>query len=219
MINSEGFTTDLNLTVPFSGSEGLEKFYSQAGQDLFVLSCLDGKRNGFFIDIGCYEPKLISNSYLLESSFNWRGILIDSSQEAVDKCKRERSDKSIFVCDDASKINYRELFDTNNVPLEIDYISLDCDGTVTLEALKNLPLDKYQVNVITFEHELYKDGPVFREESRKYLESLGYYRLCSDVCNNQSPYEDWYVNSKMKGLDRIKSLFSDNKEWKEILFK
>jgi hypothetical protein len=218
MINSEGFTTDLNLRVPFSGSERLSEFYSQAGQDLFVLSCLDGKKNGFFIDIGCYEPKLISNSYLLESTFNWRGILIDSSRDAVDKCKRERSDESIFVCDDASKINYLDLFESNNVPLEIDYISLDCDGTVTLQALKNLPLDKYQVNVITFEHELYKDGPLFREESRRYLESLGYYRLCSDVCNDYSPYEDWYVSSKMKELDRISPLFSDMKEWKEILF-
>jgi hypothetical protein len=219
MINSEGFKTELKLACPFKGSNNVDFFYSQAGQDIFVLSCLNGKRNGFFVDIGCYEPKLISNSYLLENSFNWKGILIDASKEAVDKCRSERSSESIFVCEDASKINYRELFDSNNVPLEIDYISLDCDGTVTLEALKNLPLDKYKVNVITFEHELYKDGPFFREESRKYLESLGYYRICSDVCNNGSPYEDWYINSNVKNSNLIDALFAENKEWSKILFK
>ena len=43
-------------------------------QDMFVLSMLDGKRNGVYVEIGADKPKIINNSYLLERKFGWRGV-------------------------------------------------------------------------------------------------------------------------------------------------
>ena len=52
------------------------KHYSQMSQDLFVNHLLDSSE-GFFVDVGCYEPKFINNTYMLEEK-GWRGLLIDT---------------------------------------------------------------------------------------------------------------------------------------------
>src|SRR5262245_23238858 len=44
-------------------------------QDLFVLSELDFKRDGFFVDFGATNGVDYSNSYLLQKEFGWNGIL------------------------------------------------------------------------------------------------------------------------------------------------
>ena len=43
-------------------------------QDIFVLSMLNGKKNGIYVEIGADKPKVINNSYLLESVFDWSGV-------------------------------------------------------------------------------------------------------------------------------------------------
>ena len=58
-----------NLRHKFPGAENIENNYSQAFQDMFVLSMLDGKRNGTYVEIGGDHPVVINNSYLLESEF------------------------------------------------------------------------------------------------------------------------------------------------------
>ena len=58
----------------FSGSEKIKTNWSQSMQDIFVLSMLDGKRNGVYVEIGADKPKIINNSYLLEKKFGRRGV-------------------------------------------------------------------------------------------------------------------------------------------------
>jgi hypothetical protein len=55
------------------------KSYSQAGQDLFVNAILN-KNDGFFIEIGAYDPEYLSNSLMLEE-LGWNGICIDIDDE------------------------------------------------------------------------------------------------------------------------------------------
>jgi len=54
-----------NFKINFKNYENINNNYSQAGQDLFVLMCLDGKENGTFLDLGCHHPSNINNTYLL----------------------------------------------------------------------------------------------------------------------------------------------------------
>jgi FkbM family methyltransferase len=50
---------------------------SQWRQDLFVLSELDFKRKGFFVEFGAFNGVDSSNTYLLEKKFEWDGILAE----------------------------------------------------------------------------------------------------------------------------------------------
>jgi FkbM family methyltransferase len=51
-----------------------QKSYSQLGQDLDVLKFYNERRDGYFVEIGAYNGIEISNTYLLESQYNWKGI-------------------------------------------------------------------------------------------------------------------------------------------------
>lgn len=202
-----------NLKIKFSNHETIDEFYSQAAQDLFVLSVLNGKTNGIFLDIGCNDPKIISNTFLLENKFNWTGVLIDIDQNYIDMCTKERS--SNVICEDATKINYDDVFSKYQ---NIDYMSLDIDGIPTLEVLKKLPLDKFKIKVITFEHDSYRVGGHIRDVSREIFDQHGYYRICQDVANENNVYEDWYVHPDLIDVSSIEVLKCNNKNWDEILF-
>jgi FkbM family methyltransferase len=49
-------------------------------QDLFVLSELGFKKNGFFVEFGATNGIDISNTYLLEEDFGWTGILAEPAR-------------------------------------------------------------------------------------------------------------------------------------------
>jgi FkbM family methyltransferase len=53
---------------------------SQLRQDLFVLSQLGFKRNGFFVEFGATNGIDLSNTYLLEKRFGWAGILAEPAK-------------------------------------------------------------------------------------------------------------------------------------------
>ena len=52
------------LKYKFDKFEIIEKNYSQAFQDLFVLSILNGKINGTYVEIGGDHPISINNFFL-----------------------------------------------------------------------------------------------------------------------------------------------------------
>ena len=55
----------------------LRRSRAQLRQDLFVLSELQFKRNGFFVELGATDGLSLSNTYLLEKGFGWQGILAE----------------------------------------------------------------------------------------------------------------------------------------------
>jgi FkbM family methyltransferase len=66
-----------NLLVAWKETLGLTKFYSQIGQDKWVLETVfPAVNDGFFLDVGSADGTLMSNSKALEER-GWRGICID----------------------------------------------------------------------------------------------------------------------------------------------
>ncbi len=51
--------------------------YSQLGQDLEVLRYYNNKTEGFYIEIGASDGIQLSNTYLLETKYNWKGICVE----------------------------------------------------------------------------------------------------------------------------------------------
>jgi FkbM family methyltransferase len=51
--------------------------YSQIGQDIEVLKVYNNKHNGFFVEIGASNGVAYSNTFLLETNYNWKGICVE----------------------------------------------------------------------------------------------------------------------------------------------
>jgi hypothetical protein len=148
------------------------KYYSQIGQDKIVLDLLNQKRNGTFLDIGCYLPTEISNTMTMETHFGWSGLALDIDCSFGDKWASRT--KSKFICADATSVDWVTLLRENQMPTTIDFLSLDLEPPVlAFSVLKKLPFDQYRFNTIAFEHDDYR-GTGTKISSRKYLEGLGY---------------------------------------------
>ncbi len=52
-------------------------YFSQLGQDLWVLKQTHFKKRGYFVEIGAGDGIFLSNTYALEKRFGWRGICAD----------------------------------------------------------------------------------------------------------------------------------------------
>lgn len=203
------------LKLKFAGADLVERNFSQAGQDLFVLSLLDGKRNGVFLDLGCNQPILINNTYLLENRFGWTGLSVDIEEQYFDMYAF-RSSKTLAA--DCTKLNWDRVIESLGTT-SIDYLSLDLEPPdVTLECLKTIPFDRVEFSVITFEHDAYRAGDNVRTPSRRLLEENGYVRICSDVRVNGFVFEDWYCNPKYIDVDRSVILSNSGDEWEQIIF-
>jgi len=73
------FKSDMNnIRHKFKGIEEVERNWSQTYQDLFVLSMVDGKRNGTYLEIGCAEPFKNNNTAYLKPSLNGQAQVLIS---------------------------------------------------------------------------------------------------------------------------------------------
>jgi hypothetical protein len=184
--------------------------YSQCGQDIFVYNILN-KNNGTFLDLGCYLPKNINNTYLLELN-GWSGISLD----IIDYSEEWKERKNKFIRQDCMNVNLDELLDSNYDNKVIDYLSLDMEVLGDrFKLLEKIMETSYEFKVITIEHDSYLSEDYVNVEKlpqRKLLKEKGYILVCGDVSQKQYPtlfYEDWWVNSKYFNEEDIKTWFSD----------
>ena len=169
-------------------------------QDMFVLSMLDGKKNGVYVEIGADKPRVISNTYLLENNFDWSGVSFELDADKVTYFNSIRKNKCL--CEDATLYDYKSLFEERNYPKQIDYLQLDIDPAEgTLRALKVLPLDDYRFSVITYETDVYSSGADIQDEQIEILESHGYQLVAKNVKCEGNPYEDWWIDPAIVSED------------------
>ena len=195
--------------------------YSQCGQDLFVLSLLG--KNGSFLDLGCYLPKKINNTYLLEEN-GWSGLSLDIEDYSNEWSIR----KTRFLQADCLSIDYKDLIDThysNSINL-IDYLSIDmeCLGD-RYKALERVMSTGCDFKIITIEHDSHL-GENYRIEEKnrqiQFLTNLGYYLLCDDVSNYKNPemfYEDWWINPKYIDVENFSNWRSKRSSCDQIFHK
>ena len=197
---------------------------AQIFQDLFVLFMTNEKRGGYFVEFGATNGVTLSNSYLLEKSFGWNGILAEPARcwhaelRANRNCKietncvwgksserlefnevsaQELSTINVFSESDGRSlerkngnvylvetISLNELLEKHNAPYEIDYLSVDTEGS-ELTILSNFDFSKYKIHIITVEHNFTKE----REKIHDLLRVNGYKRVLEKFSN----WDDWYV--------------------------
>ena len=73
--------THIKKTITPNGFS--EKTYSGNGEDILLTEYLfKNVTDGFYLDVGCFHPKHISNTYALHKK-GWRGINIDPNPECI----------------------------------------------------------------------------------------------------------------------------------------
>ena len=205
MKNSEAFSRHINNRI----------YYSQAGQDLFVVEMLKRKKNGYYCEVGGNHPFDSNNTYLLESEYGWKGMSIEYDKELVIKYNAQRENSCIHS--DATDFDYLDFFKSNLYPKQIDYLSLDIDPAEnTYKALLQIPFDEYRFSVITYEHDRYSSGPNFMNKSRDFLNSKGYKMVIGNVKIFGRDFEDWYVDESIVGRECWGFYENVNLEFSEI---
>lgn len=63
--------------------------YSQIGADLVAYILHNGKKNGFYVDIGAHNGIDISNTYLFEQ-LGWNGICVEASLDTYAQLRKNR---------------------------------------------------------------------------------------------------------------------------------
>lgn len=173
---------------------------SQAHQESFVLTTLNFKRNGYYLELGSAWPVHNSNTYLLETQYGWSGLSIENDPERVELFNSsERNNKCVQA--DGVTFDYAAYFEAHNFPRQLDYLQMDLHpASVTLDALINLPLDKYRFSTITYEHNGHRGRKhqEIKRRSQEILLSYGYLLVVEDLTFNfqghDLAYEDWYVD-------------------------
>ena len=78
-------------------------------EDIAVLEYFKNKKDGFYIDVGCYHPIHRNNTYLLHLQ-NWSGINIDTSQFSIDLFDYMRPNDLNYNCAISNKNETVKLF-------------------------------------------------------------------------------------------------------------
>lgn len=199
-----------SLRFKFEGSQNIEKNYSQILQDIFVLSVLNGKKDGKFLEVGGARPFERNNTALLEQSFGWTGVSIELNPDFANEYARARKNTKV-LCTDALTVKYEQLMQEEFDTGIIDYLQLDIEpARNTFEVLLSIPFDKYKFAVITYEHDYYVDiSKSYRDKSRRYLQAIGYELLVTDLSpDGVSNFEDWWVHPDLVD-EKIKNIMKD----------
>lgn len=212
-----------NLKFKFELSDTIKTNHSQVYQDLFILSMLNGKKNGTFLEIGGARPYHGNNTALLEEQFGWTGVSIEFNQEFANEYTAARKN-TVMLCDDALKINYETLLTKYFNSTNVDYLQLDIEpARHTFEALLAIPFSKYKFAVITYEHDYYVDvTKSYRDKSRNYLRSIGYELIANDISpDGTSNFEDWWVHPELIDpviKEKMKNITSGTQSAKSYMF-
>jgi tetratricopeptide (TPR) repeat protein len=202
-------TKSNDLRFKFKGIEKIKNNQSQVFQDMFVLMALDGKTKGKYLEIGAHEPVVHSNTYILEKYFNWKGISLEIDSNLVNKFNGIRD--NFCLLQDATNADYDKILSDANLGTDWDYLQLDCEPpSNTFSALQQIPFEKYRFAVITYEHDYYcDDTKLYRDKSRKYLESKGYELVVDNIsADDNSPFEDWWMHPDLVDKDVLSMIKS-----------
>jgi len=168
-------------------------YYSQACQDLFVIEMLEGKRGGFYIEIGGADPFTSNNTFLLENAYEWKGFSLEFDAALSERYNLFRRNKCFNA--DATTYDYLKKINDFQFPEQIDYLSVDIDpADNTYAALLKCPFETHRFSVITYEHDRYSIGPKYMELSRVFLTSKGYKLVIGNVLCFGRDFEDWWVD-------------------------
>jgi len=208
--------TNFNRNIPW-----LKGSQSQLGQESFVAFALSNKKSGYYLEIGAYHAQILSNTFILERDFGWKGVGLEIDADRVNAYNQQRANKALLI--DATKANYETLLNSIGAPRCIDFLQVDIEPPRnSYLALKGALNSSRKFQVVTFEHDLYRKkfrmiplNIIWKLAAHIKLLLNGYVRVISDVSNDWRKQEDWYIHMNSGGLnfEKLKNI-----DFRELFF-
>ncbi|MDB5291310.1 MAG: FkbM family methyltransferase [Phycisphaerales bacterium] len=67
-----------------------DQFRAQHGEDRILAREFAGRRDGYFVEVGAYNGESYSNTFYLEKSLGWSGVLVEADPALATKCTEIR---------------------------------------------------------------------------------------------------------------------------------
>ena len=182
-------------------------YYSEYGEDKWINENIKLPELGFYVDIGCADPRHNSNTAFLRAK-GWVGLAFDANigwKERWQACGREHEFRpAIITTPGRCKFNLDPAEPTLSrvtevdvrsddfhglaVSIEpelrgvdrIDFLSIDVEGH-EFNAIQTLDMNKHNPAVIISEYNTRGIGEDYRV--KEYLESLGYSEVHRTIAN------------------------------------
>ena len=187
--------------------------YADNGEDIIIQGLFNHKKNGFYIDVGCYHPVRASLTHLLYKK-GWKGVNIDISKDTINLFNIARpNDKNINIgiADkegedfyyQSSHINQANSFKfyenvkkvkvqittldniIKNLGIEkIDFLNIDVEYR-DFKALQGLDLNNVRPSLIAIEdNDAYDIADVTNSDIYKYMTNKEYFLYSKLNCTN-----------------------------------
>ena len=187
--------------------------YADNGEDIIIQGLFNHKKNGFYIDVGCYHPVRASLTHLLYKK-GWKGVNIDISKDTINLFNIARpNDKNINIgiADkegedfyyQSSHINQANSFKfyenvkkvkvqittldniIKNLGIEkIDFLNIDVEYR-DFKALQGLNLNNVRPSLIAIEdNDAYDIADVTNSDIYKYMKNKEYFLYSKLNCTN-----------------------------------
>lgn len=173
----------------------MNNYYSQFGEDKFLIENGHLPKKGFFVDVGAGDPFHLSNTYYLEKN-GWDGICIDADPRHLENLKKHRKrvvkaivgniqKKIIFKQahhPDLSRIDIKKEGNDVVTPLgvilenekvvKIDLLSIDVEG-YEINVLESFNIEKIYPTIIILEY-ITPNLPSQEDNIKNFFEKLPY---------------------------------------------
>ena len=140
--------------------EKIENFQSQIYQDIFASFIVGDKYDKTFLEFGATDGLDISNSYTLESSFNWKGVLSEPSPQWHEALKKNRKNSKIITkCiwkESGKKLDFfmSDFGSLSTIKdfVESDKISIPTNTEIRLKSGKTISVETISLNDVIKEY-------------------------------------------------------------------
>ena len=195
--------------------------YADNGEDIIIQGLFNHKKNGFYIDVGCYHPVRASLTHLLYKK-GWKGVNIDISKDTINLFNIARpNDKNInigiadkegedfyYQSSHINQANSFKFYDNvkkikvqittldniiKNLGIEkIDFLNIDVEYR-DFKALQGLNLNNVRPSLIAIEdNDAYDVADVTNSDIYKYMKNKEYFLYSKLNCTN------FYLDKKYK---------------------
>ena len=195
--------------------------YADNGEDIIIQGLFNHKKDGFYIDVGCYHPIRASLTHLLYKK-GWKGVNIDISKDTINLFNIARpNDKNInigiadkegedfyYQSSHINQANSFKFYDNvkkvkvqittldniiKNLGIEkIDFLNIDVEYR-DFKALQGLNLNNVRPSLIAIEdNDAYDIADVTNSDIYKYMTNKEYFLYSKLNCTN------FYLDKKYK---------------------